>query len=106
MVKLWFSFSALVKFKQYLTDPYRYIIALYCLDNNVFLLVFRIKLFIIKVTVKENSFAWNFQRDGLLQCWKFREFIFEVLCNILITSAKKRDKVGIDIRYSNFTYFV
>ena len=64
-VKYRFSFSALVKSNQYLTDPYRYIIAFYCL-HNVFWLAFIIKVFIIKVTVKENSFAWNLQRDELL----------------------------------------
>ena len=103
MVKHWFSFSALVKFNQYLTDTYRYIIAFYC-SQNVFWLIFIIKVFIIKVTVKENSFAWNLQRDELLQCWKFREFTFQVLCNILITSAKKRGKVSIAITSSNFIF--
>ena len=59
-------------------------------------------MFIIKVTVKENSLAWNLQRDELLQCWKFRGFIFQILCNILITSGKKRNKVGIAIASSNY----
>ena len=31
------------------------------------------EVFIIKVTVKENSFKWNLQRDKLLQCWIFRK---------------------------------
>ena len=64
LVKYWFSFSALVKSNQYLTNPYWYIISFACL--HVFLLIFINKVFIIKVTVKENSFAWNLQRDELL----------------------------------------
>ena len=67
--------------------------AFYCL-HNIFWLDFIIIVFIIKATLKENYFAWNVQRVELLQCWKFREFIFYILCNILITSAKKRDKVS------------
>ena len=69
-----------------------------------FWLVFIVEVFIYikKVTVKEHSFPLNLQRDELLQCWKFREFIFQILCNILITSAKKRDKVIMAITTSNF----
>ena len=37
----------------------------------------------MEVTVKEIYFAWNLQREELLLCWNFREFIFEILCNIL-----------------------
>ena len=48
-----------------------------------------IKVFIIKVTLKENSFAGNLQRDEFIQCWKFRESILQILCNILISSAQK-----------------
>ena len=100
LVKYWFSFSALVKPNQYLTNPYQYIIAFFCL--HVFWLVFIMKVFIIKVTVKENSFAWSLQRDELLQCWKFREFLLNPIQHILITSAKKRNKVSINITSSNF----
>ena len=39
-------------------------------------MIFIIKMFITKDTVKENSFAWNLQIDELLQCSKSREFIF------------------------------
>ena len=70
-VKYWFSFSAI--FNWYLTDSYQSIIAFYCF--HVFLLVLIMNVFTIKVIVKENSFAWSLQRDELLQCWKFREFI-------------------------------
>ena len=70
--------------------------------HNIFLLIFAIKLFIIKVAVKDSSFAWNLQRNESLQCWKFRDFIFQILCNILITSAKKREKVIIAVTSSNF----
>ena len=49
--------------------------AFYCL-HNAFWLDFIIKMFIIKVTVTENTFAWNPQGDELLQCWKFRGFLF------------------------------
>ena len=66
LVKCWFSFSALVKLNPYLTDPHRYIIAFYCL--HVFLIDFVIKVFIMKVTAKDNSFAGNLQRDELLKC--------------------------------------
>ena len=38
-----------------------------------FLIDFVSEVFIIKVTVKENSFKWNLQRDKLLQCWIFRK---------------------------------
>ena len=71
-----------------------YISAFYCLHND-FWLVFIMKVFIIKVTVKENSFAWNLQWDELLQCWKFGEFVFQILCNILITSGKNVGKLSI-----------
>ena len=33
-------------------------------------------MFIIKVTVKEDSFAGNIQKDELLQRSKFREILF------------------------------
>ena len=62
-------------------------------------------MFIIKVTMKEYSFAGNIQRDELLQRWNFREFIFQILCNIIITSAGKRNKVSIAITSSNFIFF-
>ena len=38
-----------------------------------FLIDFVSEVFIIKVTVKENSFKWILQRDKLLQCWIFRK---------------------------------
>ena len=38
-----------------------------------FLINFVSEVFIIKVTVKENSSKWNLQRDKLLQCWIFRK---------------------------------
>ena len=105
LVKYWFSFSALVKPNQYLTNPYQYIIAFFCL--HVFWLVFIMKVFIIKVTVKENSFAWSLhwslQRDELLQCWKFNEFMLNPMQYILITSAKKKNKVSKTITSSNIT---
>ena len=100
LVKYWFSFSALVKPNQYVINPYQYIIAFFCL--HIFWLVFIMKVFIIKVTVKENSFAWSLQRDELLQCWKFREFLLNPMQYLLITSAKKRNKVSINITSSNF----
>ena len=59
------------------------------------------KVFIVKVTVTENSFAWNIQRDELSQSWNFGAFIFWALWNILITSAKKREKVSIAVTTSN-----
>ena len=34
------------------------------------------------------------------------ESILQMLCNILITSAKKRDKVSLTIASSNFIYFL
>ena len=46
-----------------------------------------------------NIESWN------VQCWKFMfyiMFIFYIPCNILITLAKKRDKVSIAIMSSNF----
>ena len=52
----------------------------------------------IKVTVKENSFAWNLQRDKLYNVEILENlYIFQ----ILITSAKKVDKVSIAITSSN-----
>ena len=55
--------------------------------------------------MKENSLAWNLQRDEFLQCWKFKEFIFQILCSILITLAKERDKVGTAITSPNFIIY-
>ena len=45
-----------VKFSKYLTDPYQYIITLHG-SYNVCLIDLCKKVFIIKVTVRENSFA-------------------------------------------------
>ena len=56
-----------------------------------FWLIFIIKVFIIKVTVKENSFAWNPQRDEFLQGWKLRIYVLN-LCKISITSARNEIK--------------
>ena len=47
-------------------------------------------MFIIKVTVKDNSFAWNLQRDGLLQCWSLENLYFKSNAIIAIASAKKK----------------
>ena len=58
----------------------------------------------MKITGNENS-VWNLQRDELLQCWNFREFISWILCNMSIASGKKKDKVSIAIAPSNFTFF-
>ena len=96
-VKYQFLFSGLVKSNQYLNDPHRYIIAVYCLH----VIWFVICIVVLKVTMKENSFACHLQRDESLQCWKFREFILSILCNILITSGKKRNRVSIAITSSN-----
>ena len=49
-----------------LTNPYRYIIALYGLHSVFYL--FLQERFIIKVKVKENCFARNLQKDKLLNC--------------------------------------
>ena len=46
-------------------------------------------MFIIKVTVKENSFASNLQRDELLQRWKLREFIYSKSYHIVSTVNKQ-----------------
>ena len=35
-------------------------------------------VFIIKVTVKDNSFKWNLQRDKLVQCWFFSISILDL----------------------------
>ena len=48
---------------QYLTNPYQFTIA-----YMVFIILL---IFIIKVTTKENSFAWNLQGDLLSHCWNF-----------------------------------
>ena len=90
-----------MKSNQYLTDRYGYIIVFYCFHND-FSLVFVIKVFIIKVSVTRNYFAWNLQRDELLQCWKFAWFIFSILCNISIILPKKRGKLSIAVTSSNF----
>ena len=58
---------------QYFTNCYQYIITLVAWIYNYFLIDFVSEVFIIKVTVKENSFKWNLQRDKLLQCWIFRK---------------------------------
>ena len=55
--------------------------------------------------MKKNSFAWNLQRDEFFQFWNFREFIFQILCNVWITTDEKRDKASIAINFSNFIWF-
>ena len=53
----------------------------------LFWLSFLIKVIIIKVIVKKDSFTWNLQRDEFFKCWNFREFIFQILCNVWITTV-------------------
>ena len=55
--------------------------------------------------MKDNSFARNLQRDELLQCTKFRELIFKILCNIqlrLKNCKKNSKKTGALIRSMKF----
>ena len=59
-------------------------------------------MFIIKITVQDNSFAWNLQRVEELK----RIESLENLYFILTTSAKKIDKVSIAIISSNFIFLV
>ena len=46
-------------------------------------------MFIIKVKLKDNSFASNLERVELLCHWNLREFILYILFNICTTSAEK-----------------
>ena len=54
-----------------------------------FWLIFIKKVFIIKVKLKDNSFASNLERVELLCHWNLREFILHILFNICTTSAEK-----------------
>ena len=61
-------------------------------------------MFIIKVTVKEITFVWDLQRDELLDNVESLENLYFKL-DVIITSAKKRDKVSIAITSSTLILF-
>ena len=62
---------------------------------NYFLIDFVGEVFIIKITVKENSFKWNLQRDKLLPCWILKKFFLDLRWYIYIYNLTiKRDKVS------------
>ena len=85
-----------MKFNQYLTYTYQYIIASYRSHNIFFLLILIHKVFIINARVKENSFAWNLQRDELLQYWNIQPK----------NKSDKRQSEHIAITSSNFTFLL
>ena len=85
-----------VKFNQYLTNPYQYVTAFYCL--HVFLLIFIIEVFIIfiiefiiKVTVERELFCLKPSKKSCYNVKSLENLYFKPY--ILITLAKKRDNV-------------
>ena len=44
--------------------------------------------------MKENPFPWNLHRDECYNVESLENLYFKSSCNILITPAKKRDKVS------------